>query len=222
VGATVAYKWAQMGLGGNMHAIFALISWKRRGFLAIDFHRYWNMSAPLWTCKLMSKHGVESCIITQDQEVKKCALWWHCFGAFMSPSLGRQSIVHGIVLCLKRNWNLLFAMQKNADKSSQPHMAAVTIKTIWKLKFILLPHPAYGPSHALHDYHIFRLLTDVLHGHQFENEEEVQGHGAYKALSVTKNMLCRWHQAKLMDQSNKCVEKMEDYIKKFQCLHMYL
>jgi hypothetical protein len=43
-------------------------------------------------------------------------------------------------------------------------MAAATIETILKLKFELLPHPAYSPELAPYDYHISRLLKDALHG----------------------------------------------------------
>jgi hypothetical protein len=44
-------------------------------------------------------------------------------------------------------------------------MAALTIEVIQKLKFKLLPHPAYSPYLTLSDYHIFGLLKDMLHGH---------------------------------------------------------
>jgi hypothetical protein len=33
----------------------------------------------------------------------------------------------------------------------RPHMTAATVGTIKKLKYDLLPHPAYGPDHALPD-----------------------------------------------------------------------
>jgi hypothetical protein len=41
-------------------------------------------------------------------------------------------------------------------------MAAVSTETIGKLKFKLPPHPAYIPDPAPSDYHIFRLLKDVM------------------------------------------------------------
>jgi histone-lysine N-methyltransferase SETMAR len=49
--------------------------------------------------------------------------------------------------------------------SAQPYTTAVTIETIQKLKFELIPHPEYGPYLTPSDYHIFRLLKDMLHGH---------------------------------------------------------
>jgi histone-lysine N-methyltransferase SETMAR len=42
--------------------------------------------------------------------------------------------------------------------------AAATVDTIQKLKFKLLPHPAYSPNVAPSDYHIFRPLKDALCG----------------------------------------------------------
>jgi hypothetical protein len=51
-------------------------------------------------------------------------------------------------------------------------MAAVTIETIKKVKFELLPHPAYSPDLAPSDYHIFRLLEVSLC--RFSNDEEVK------------------------------------------------
>jgi histone-lysine N-methyltransferase SETMAR len=47
----------------------------------------------------------------------------------------------------------------------------VTVETIKKLKFELLPHPAYSPDLIPSDYHIFELLKDALCGHQFANDE---------------------------------------------------
>jgi len=48
-----------------------------------------------------------------------------------------------------------------------------SLKTIQKLKFELLPHPAYSPILTTYNYHISGLLKHVLHGCQFANNEEV-------------------------------------------------
>jgi len=50
---------------GNVHAVFAVVSPKRRGS-AKDFHRWWNMGASLWIWKQTSKHGMETHVIAQD------------------------------------------------------------------------------------------------------------------------------------------------------------
>jgi hypothetical protein len=53
-------------------------------------------------------------------------------------------------------------------------MAIATTEMVRKLKFRLLTDPSYSPDLAPSDYHIFRPLTDVLHGYQFANDEEVK------------------------------------------------
>jgi len=44
---------------------------------------------------------------------------------------------------------------------------------------------------------------------------ESKGCAACIASHATVNILCRWHW-KFVDQSNKCVEKVGDYVKKLQ------
>jgi hypothetical protein len=70
---TDEHRWT---LCGNVRAIFAVTSWRRRDFPAMDCHKQWNMGAPLGTCKQTSKHGVEVYIITHDQGIQKCAFCW--------------------------------------------------------------------------------------------------------------------------------------------------
>jgi hypothetical protein len=60
------------------------------------------------------------------------------------------------------------------DDNAPPHTTAVTIEMIQKLKFELLPNPAYSLDITQFDYHIFRLLKNILCGFQFANEEEVK------------------------------------------------
>jgi hypothetical protein len=49
-------------------------------------------------------------------------------------------------------------------EKAQPDMVAATTEMIHKLRFELLPHPAYSPDFTPHEYYIFRLLEDALHG----------------------------------------------------------
>jgi hypothetical protein len=53
-------------------------------------------------------------------------------------------------------------------------MAAVTIETIQKLKFELLPHSAHSPNLTPSDYHIFRPLKESLCGCRFANVKKVK------------------------------------------------
>jgi len=55
-----------------------------------------------------------------------------------------------------------------------PYTAAATLETTQKLKFELLPHPAYSPDIAPSDYHISEPVRDGLRGRQFANDEEVK------------------------------------------------
>jgi hypothetical protein len=90
----------------------------------------------------------------------------------------------------------------------------VAVDVIQKLKFELLPYPAYSVDLTPSDYHMFTLLRAVLCGCQFANNE-------------VKDALHTWHHTqlktfftdgirKLMDESNKCVEKLNDYVEKWQ------
>jgi histone-lysine N-methyltransferase SETMAR len=58
--------------------------------------------------------------------------------------------------------------------NAELHVEAITIEMIQKLKFKLLPHPAYSPDLAPSDNPIFRFLKDVLRGSKFASGEEVQ------------------------------------------------
>jgi hypothetical protein len=53
-------------------------------------------------------------------------------------------------------------------------MAAATTETISRVKFELLPHSVYNPDLTPYGYHIFKVLKDVLCGHQFTNNKEVK------------------------------------------------
>jgi hypothetical protein len=156
-----------------MHVIFAAISWRRRGFPATDCYRQrqWDMGAPIWTGKQMSKHhpgprNFKVCLLP----ARKC---WHCFKTLLGPSssytriMERLSMVHGIVLCLKpvihskcrgKLTNGVVLHHNNV----WPCTATVSTEKMWKLKNKLLLHPAQRPDLSLSDYHIFRLLRDVL------------------------------------------------------------
>jgi len=56
----------------------------------------------------------------------------------------------------------------------RPHTVAATVEMIRKLKFELLPHPAYSPDLAQSDYHIFGPLKNALRGRRFANDDEVK------------------------------------------------
>jgi hypothetical protein len=89
-----------------------------------------------------------------------------------------------------------------------------TVETIQKLKFELLPHLTYySPDLTPSHYHIFRPLKYTLHGCHSADHEEV------------KDMVHVWFHMqpktfftnsirKLVDQSEKYMEKLGDYFGK--------
>jgi hypothetical protein len=78
--------WALTGLCGNMHTIFAAVSW-RWGFPATECHRRWNVGAPKWTCKQMSKHEVEKTRHRPEVYLLPAIWYWRCFWILMGPIL---------------------------------------------------------------------------------------------------------------------------------------
>jgi hypothetical protein len=68
----------------------------------------------------------------------------------------------------KRQDSVCF-LQDNA----RPHTAALTMETLLKLKWDVLPHPPYSPDLALSDYHLFGPMKGVLGGKRLRNNDEV-------------------------------------------------
>jgi hypothetical protein len=58
--------------------------------------------------------------------------------------------------------------------TARTHSAAATVKTIQKLNFELLPHPAYSPDLAPSDYRLFGSLKKALLVRRFGSYEEVK------------------------------------------------
>jgi hypothetical protein len=80
--------------------------------------------------------------------------------------------------------------------NGEPHMAGVTTETFQRLKFKLLPHPAYSLDLAKLDQHILGLLKDALCGYQFGNNEKMKDM-VYMALRAQlktffKMCICRF------------------------------
>jgi len=70
MGAKAAYRWAQMGMCGKVHAIIVGISWKTEGFLQLIItgdETCMSHYEPVSSHPSMEwKH-----VITQDQEIQK-------------------------------------------------------------------------------------------------------------------------------------------------------
>jgi hypothetical protein len=166
-------------------------------------------------------------IIPLVQEIQMCLLpakW--CFGTLMGPSsnttriMDRWSVVHHIVLCLK-SWNLLFAV--NAEEcrrielfSLWQHLTSYSGSIHWNdSKTEIQASPP--PSLQSRCHPTWLALKDALHGNQFAYDEvndivHMWHHTQLKALSADGIR-------KLMGQSNKCVEKLREYVQKW---HFFL
>jgi len=77
--------------------------------------------------------------------------------------------------------------------NARPHVAACTMDTIQKVKWNVLPHPAYSLGLALTDYHLFDPLKEYLGGKSFCSN----GGSGTRCLGVatlaTKRLLPVWH-----------------------------
>jgi transposase len=95
----------------------------------------------------------------------------------------------------------------------RPHTAALTMATLLKLKWDILPHPPYSPDLAPSDYHLFGPMKRVLGGKRFRNNDDVIAavqswiHKQPKTFFETgiKKLPEFWH---------KCMAVNRDYIEK--------
>jgi histone-lysine N-methyltransferase SETMAR len=95
----------------------------------------------------------------------------------------------------------------------RPHTAALTMATLLKLKWDVLPHPSYSPDLAPSDYYLFGPIKRVLGGKRFRNNDEVIAavqswiHKQPKTFFETgiKKLPEHWH---------KCMTVNRDYIEK--------
>jgi hypothetical protein len=66
----------------------------------------------------------------------------------------------------------------------RPHTAALTMATLLKLKWDVLPLPPYSPDLAPSDYNLFGPMKGVLGGKRFRNNDEVIATGTTLKNSV--------------------------------------
>jgi len=141
---------------GNMHAIFAAILWRRR-FTAMDYHKQWNMGAPLWTCKRQSKHAVEKYVTM---------LVWDFNGPILKHNQDQWQAINITLYCAMLEKDLKPAVcSKHRGMLTNGAVFIMTmLDLIWKQQLFkwfknwnssFSPHPAYGPDLAPTDNHIF-------------------------------------------------------------------
>jgi len=128
-----AYIWAQTSMHENVNAVsYSSIMMKERfscsglsqamkhGWTTINLRANKEWSGNTHLCP--GPRNSQVCLL-----LAKCC--WHCFGTLMGPSsstirtLDIQSVVHSILLCLKRSWNPLFAV--NAEECWQMELFCI-------------------------------------------------------------------------------------------------
>jgi hypothetical protein len=63
--------------------------------------------------------------------------------------------------------------REGTEDNVRPQTAALTMATLLKLKWDVLPHPPYSPDLAPSDYHLFGPMKMVLGCKRFRNNDEV-------------------------------------------------
>jgi hypothetical protein len=84
-------------------------------------------------------------------------------------TLLNQKVKSAIRLKRRKRQDSICFLQDNV----RPHTAALTMATLLKLKWDVLPQPAYSPDLAPSDYHLFGPMKRVLGGKRFWNNDEV-------------------------------------------------
>jgi hypothetical protein len=60
------------------------------------------------------------------------------------------------------------------EDNARPHTSAATTDAIARLRFTLLPHPAYSLAIPPRDFYFFPKLKEDLRGQNFNSDEEVE------------------------------------------------
>jgi hypothetical protein len=74
-------------------------------------------------------------------------------------------------VCNKGRSLLLKTVLLHLTREPPPHVAAVTMEAVQKVKFEVLPCPPYCPNLAVCDFHVFGPLKEALHGCWFGSDE---------------------------------------------------
>ena len=75
-----------------------------------------------------------------------------------------------VVKKLKEKQDRIYYLHDN----SRPHVAKSICEKLLKLRWIIIPHPAYSPDLAPMDYHLFRSLSHHLLEKKFDDENDVK------------------------------------------------
>jgi len=82
--------------------------------------------------------------------------------------------------------------------NARPHIAHLTKMTIEELGWEVLPHPPYSPDIAPSDFHLFRSLSNDLHGVSFTDDKDL------------RNWLVAWFDSKSRAFYRRGIEKLPE------------
>ena len=110
-------------------------------------------------------------------------IFWGCEGVILIDVLSSRMTINSDVYVetLKKLKKRFWRVRPNKDvhklllqhDNARPHTSLQTREAITKLKWTVLPHPAYSPDLAPSDYHLFGPLKDGIRGKKFDKDDEV-------------------------------------------------
>ena len=107
------------------------------------------------------------------------SLWWDANGIIYWKILPNGCTITADLYCqqldrvaekLKGKHDRIYYLHDNA----RPHVTKSTCEKLLKLKWIIIPHPAYSPDLAPMDYHLLRSLSHHLREKKFDDGNDVK------------------------------------------------
>ena len=126
-------------------------------------------------------HNRSQKVICTPKRMMLC-IWWGVRGVYHWELLPTNATITSRVYVeqLRRLEAKLHQLNPPLNKvlllhdNARPHVAKETRLEILRLKWEVLPHPAYSPDLAPSDYHLFRSLSNHLQGKNFDDRNDLE------------------------------------------------
>jgi [histone H3]-lysine36 N-dimethyltransferase SETMAR len=123
--------------------------------------------------------------VKQDPHPRKMMLcvWWDWIGIIHYELLERNQTVNAeLYVQQMERLNTAIQEKRNNQKhgvlllhdNARPHIAKMTKEAIQKYGWEVLAHPPYSPDLAPTDFHLFRSLSNAMHGVTFSTDAELR------------------------------------------------
>jgi len=109
--------------------------------------------------------------------------------------------------CPRRNITIL-------HDNAHPHAPRLTLEAIAKMGWEVFPQPSYSPDLAPSNYHLCGFVKDQLQGY-YETTEAIQK-AMCQCLRMAGTEFYRRGIFKLPERWKKCVQRSDDYVKKYR------